>query len=72
MKIVRTYIYKNIGEQRDIDGVGRVNAGEEIAIPETPLNDPLLQLINTEESEQLEDGEVPEETENETQEEQTE
>ena len=48
-----TYIYINRGGERNIDGVGMVTEGEQIAIPYTPINDPLLEQVEVLSEEEL-------------------
>lgn len=43
----KTYIYKNNGPEQEIEGVGLVREGEEIAVPEKELDHPDLELIET-------------------------
>jgi hypothetical protein len=44
---VKSYVYKNTGDEQEFDGIGLVRAGETISVPYEEVDHPDLELIDT-------------------------
>jgi hypothetical protein len=44
---VKSYVYKNTGDEQNIKGIGRVGAGETITVPYEEVSHPDLELVET-------------------------
>jgi hypothetical protein len=58
-KEVKSYVYKNVGEEQKIKGIGLVRKGETITVPYNEVDHKDLELVKTVTSYE-DDGEEPE------------